>query len=119
MQSLRWKSGDIISVTALQKPFSFDLFDQKMRQGGKKNDEKWLYSKTKRTTHCLLREHDGVAPLHVVLPLASQLYGLAEDRTRILLRFVNSASRLKKVAPKKVILQEIRWTPYLYVHFSP
>ena len=113
MRTLRWRPGNVISITALRKPFSFGLLDQQMRQTNKKVDDKSFISKAQRMVRYVVRENAKVAPLHVVLPLHVQLYCLGEDRTRILVRFVMKGTRtLKKVTPKRIVLHEIRWMSY-------
>jgi hypothetical protein len=108
MNRLMWKDGNLCSVIPLQKPFSFAILDQQIRQepGSTKPG---FDSLPQRTSICILRESTDIQQGHVALPLEVRFQCLIEERTRILLRFVPSNSVTQNFTPKKIILQEIRW----------
>ena len=113
LKLLGWKSGNVVSVTAVQKPFSFELLDQQIRHSSQhhpESDKKATKAKKHRTVHCQIMESAKVQEQHIVLPLFARLQCLIEERTRVIVRYVfPSTKKLKKVLPTQIQLQEIRW----------
>lgn len=112
LQALKWKPGNIISVTALQENFSFANVDKQMRQENSNQDNNIATKILKKfkTVRLEIQESSVVSPLHIVLPIFARVECQIEERTRILARFVAANEKqLKNPLPEpKDISDEIQ-----------
>lgn len=116
LKLLGWNFGCIVTITALQKPFSFELLDQQMRKSSSHpetsiNDLNNNKNVNKhRTSICQIEVSEKVEDNHIILPLQVRLQCLIEERTRTLVRYLYASPRkFKKIIPKKIQISEVRW----------
>ena len=113
---LEWEEDNFIKITALQKPFSFELFSQQLHaksQNSLENQENSMLNHKFPTAICRVRFSKLIQPGHILLPLAIRLQCFIDLRTRILARFHETTIKTN-FKPKKVTFSELRWFRHEY-----